>query len=150
MGRTASTSINVDGITGLPNTYFWTDTRPADDRGWMGRGRANVARWNAAHAPAEPDVTAPEPTDYLMDMSLDDYAAQRSSMPVANDFGLIKENTSGFADAKDLMGSATALAAMTNPYRRHDWATQPGAPRGVPASSMPESLGGIRPRGAVS
>lgn len=126
---------------------FWQDAARRPGYGWMDRGRANTARFNAAHQPAPPDVTDPEPVDFLMGMSMDEYAAQSNSVPVANDFGLVKENTSGFADAKDLMQFAAEHRADINPYRVHE---RPGfAPRerGIPAANLPETSGGIRYRG---
>jgi hypothetical protein len=134
----------------MTNDDFWADARLVTGRSWLDRGRANTARFNAAHAPAPPEVTTAEPTDYLMGMSMDDYAQQRSSMPVANDFGLVEENMSGFADAKDLMvSSATELAAATNPYRIHPNTGYEVRQRGIPASQV-ESIGGITGRGNVN
>lgn len=136
-----------------PNDAFWASARPPK-RGWMARGEQATAAFNAAQAPAEPDVTAVEPTDYLMGMSMAEYAEQRSSMPVVNDFGLVKENTSGFPDAADLKLSAEQMAAMTNPYRVHDTTGYEVRQPGIPADQLPEglgeSLGGTRARGTAN
>jgi hypothetical protein len=76
--------------------------------------------WRAAHQPpAEPAVTVPYEVDYTMDLG--SYAEQRAALGVktANDFGVVRPNESGFMNAEDLAGSATAMAALANPYRKH-------------------------------
>jgi hypothetical protein len=99
----------------------------------------------AAQPPAEPSAAEVEPVDYTMD--LEQYAAQRN-VPEVNDFGAVKENTSGFPDAADLKGSATAMAAMVNPYRRHERPGETPRQRGIPANLV-ESQAGITGRGTI-
>jgi hypothetical protein len=125
---------------------FWVQAKPPK-QGWMGRGQANVARFNAAHVPAEPSAAEPvEPVDYLMNMSVDEYAAQRGNIPTVNDFGLVRENTSGFPDSADLRLNAQQAAELANPYRVHANTGYEERPRGIDASLV-ESESGHRGRG---
>lgn len=129
----------------MSDSEFWTQAN--QPRQWPGRGPVVARPIPQVAQPAPPDVTAAEPVDYLMGMSMDEYAASRTSMPVANDFGLVRENTSGFPDAADLKGSATALAALTNPYRVHERPGHAPRERGVDAAALPTSIAGIPCRG---
>ena len=133
------------------SSSFWTDARPAD-RGWMARGRANAARYYAPQEPAEPEPVVPG-DDSIGALDLAAYAQVRDQLGIrsASDFaGLDRRvNESGFLDAVDLMGSATALAEAVNPYRVHDTTGYEVRQRGIPASQV-QSLGGITGRGNVN
>jgi hypothetical protein len=85
-------------------------------------------------------------------MDMRSYAEQRAALGIrtaTSDFAKVDEsNESGFPSAGDrsfTKEQRTQLGLATT----HDWAVQPGAPRGIPADCLPESLAGIKGRGTI-
>lgn len=130
---------------------FWVDARRPAGNNWMDRGARNADAWYAARQPApEPEPITPEP-DAVAALSLAEYAQHRDLAGIRNasEFvGLDKHaHGSGFPDAGATLTAEqrTQLGLATT----HDWAVQPGAPRGIPADCLPESFAGIKGRGTI-
>jgi hypothetical protein len=82
-------------------------------------------------------------------MDLATYAAQRAALGVKDTGDFVGLNSGGFPEAANSALSAEQrhqLGLATT----HEWAVEPGVPRGIPASAMPESIGGLPMRGTVS
>ena len=133
------------------STEFWTTARRP--RGWMDRAAAKADEWRAAREPAPEPESVVSGDDSIGALDLAAYAQVRDQLGIrsASDFaGLDRRvNESGFPNAADLKGSATALAEAVNPYRVHDETGYEVRQRGIPASQV-ESLGGINGRGNVN
>lgn len=124
---------------------YWTQADQVMHRGWLRR--------RPMPAPAEPNVVEPvEPVDFLMGMSVAEYAANRGSMPETNDFGVVRPNESGFPDVADTASnSAAEQMAAANPYRRHsNTGFHPSSQRGIDASLVESLDGSITGRGNVN
>ena len=64
----------------MSENNFWQGADPGADRSWIGRGRANTARFNEAHQPAlepEPDPATP---DMVAGLDLAAYAQVRDQL----------------------------------------------------------------------
>lgn len=83
--------------------------------------------------------------------SMDDetYAASRAALGIktSNEFG-VQENTSGFPDPFATL-TPDQMADVGLGMRTHSNTGHESRPRGIPASELPSSIGGIRPRGTT-
>lgn len=149
-------------MTDTNEAAFWTSARPAADRGWMAKGRANVNAYYEAHQPApEPAPVSPD-SDAVAGLSIGsmaEYAAARDQLigirPSSEFVGLdgvhLSDAASGFPSVADTsFNSAAELMAATNPYRRWERPGEAPRERGIPASLVESQDGQHRGRGTVN